>query len=68
MYCGAWELALELFMIFFLQNFGRNELMQARTLTSQQVKRANEFHLEFVIEAANFVAWRMRMQVLLSGN
>ena len=38
--------------------------MQGRTLTSQQVKRADEFYLEFVIADADLVAWRMRMQVL----
>ena len=50
------ELALELFMIFFFLRIlvlHRNELMQARTLISQQV---NEFQLEFVIEAADFAA------------
>ena len=35
---------------------GYNELMQARTLTSQQVKRADKFQLEFVIKAADCVA------------
>ena len=45
-------------------NFGMNELTQARTLTSQQIKRADEFQLEFVIKAADLAAWRMHMQVL----
>ncbi len=45
-------------------NFDGNELMLRRTLTPQQVKRADEFHLEFVIAGADLAAWRMRMQVL----
>ena len=37
-------------------NFGGNELMQLRTLTPQQVKRADEFHLEFVIAGTDLAA------------
>lgn len=39
---------------FFCKSFDRNELMQARTLTSQQVKRADKFQLEFVIRSCIF--------------
>ena len=37
-------------------NFGGNELLQLRTLTPQQVKRADEFHLEFVIAGTDLAA------------
>ena len=41
-----------------------NELTQARTLTFQKVKQADEFQFEFIIKAADLTAWRMHMQVL----
>ena len=56
-YCGAWSLALAFFMSFLLINFAGDELMQGRTLTSQQVNRTDEFRLEFVIAGAELVAW-----------
>ena len=39
-----------------------------KPLTYQQVKRVDEFHLEFVIAGTNLVARRMRMQVFWPGN
>ncbi len=53
---ALWSLdfGVGVFHDFSRMNFGRNELMQGRTLTPQQVKRADEFHLKFVIAGADF--------------
>ena len=49
-------MALGFFHDFSRMNFGGNELLQLRTLTPQQVKRADEFHLEFVIAGTDLAA------------